>query len=97
MHLLCPEDFDAWVGRQVRVETVPQPIEVTLQRVARAPRLAPEIDFREPFSLFFESPRDVMLLDGTYRFDCGQGGPHDIYITQLHPTATHRVYQAVFN
>ncbi|UYY57370.1 DUF6916 family protein [Sphingomonas sp. S2-65] len=97
MPLLTPEDFEPWVGRRVRVSTVPQAVEVTLERIERRPALAPGLDFREPFSLFFDAPAGVYLLDATYEFDCGKGGPHAIHITQLVPSATLRHYQAVFN
>ncbi|MBI1686130.1 DUF6916 family protein [Caulobacter hibisci] len=94
MLLLKPEDFEAWVGRDVRVSTVPHPIEVTLAAVQRSP--FPN-DIREPFSLIFESRLDISLIDGVYEFDCGKGGPHAIFVTQLKPQPDRRLYQAVFN
>ena len=96
MQLLRPEDFDPWVGRKIRVSTVPSAVEVMLDRVERRPALRFG-DLREPFSLFFQSPMDVYLLDATYRFDCGKGGPHDLYISQLMPMGGCRRYQAVFS
>lgn len=94
MLLLKPEDFEPWVGRAVRVATVPHPIEVTLGAVQRASH---HHDIREPFSLIFESPMTISLIDGAYEFDCGKGGPHSIFITQLKPMPDRRIYQAVFN
>lgn len=94
MLLLKPEDFEAWVGKQVRVATIPHAVEVTLVEVQRASYLH---DLRDPFSLFFESPMGISLIDGNYEFDCGKGGPHTIAITQLKPKGDRRVYQAVFN
>ena len=96
MYLLKPEDFEPWVGRKVRLNTLPNPVEITLARIERRPPLI-GIDTREPFSLFFEAPLAVMLMDAAYEFDCGRGGPHSIMITQLSPTATTRTYQAVFS
>lgn len=96
MHLLTPEDFEPWVGRKVRVDTLPQPVEVTLERIERRPKLRAAVDFREPFSLFFDVPLGVYLLDMAYRFDCGRGGPHTIFIAQLQPSLTSRHYQAAF-
>lgn len=96
MHLLTPEDFEPWVGKKVRLNTLPQPVEVTLARIERHLPLRGH-DVRLPFSLFFESPLGVYLADATYEFDCGKGGPHDIYITQLMPSPTERHYQAVFS
>lgn len=96
MYLLKPEDFESWVGRKVRINTLPASIEVTLDRIERRPAFAAGLDFREPFSLFFTSPMDVYLLDATYEFDCGRGGPHNILITQLAPLRNMRNYQAVF-
>ncbi|WP_200888828.1 DUF6916 family protein, partial [Staphylococcus aureus] len=68
-------------------------------RRASIQRLAPlrGIDVRPPFSLFFESPLEVYLIDGTYDLDCGRGGPHAIMITQLQPHPDRRIYQAVFS
>lgn len=97
MHLLTPEDFAPWVGRKVRINTLPNPVEITLARIERRPPLTREVDFREPYSLYFEAPLDVYLLDMAYEFDCGRGGPHNIFIVQLQPSATARNYQAVFS
>jgi hypothetical protein len=95
MHLMTPEDFEPWVGRLVRINAIPQPVEVTLARLERRP-LFPGAE-REPFSLFFESPDDVYLLDAAYEFDCGRGGPYTILISQLLPKPGRRIYQAVFS
>lgn len=97
MHLLTPDDFLPWVGKTVKVNTLPQAVEVRLERVEVTPRLAQGLDFRQPFSLFFESAPDVVLLDLAYEFDCGRGGPHVIMITQLRPSPDRRHYQAVFS
>lgn len=94
--LLTPEDFEPWIGRKVRINTLPEAVEVTLERVERRGALR-GLDFREPFSLFFDAPMHVYLVDASYEFDCGKGGPHEIYITQLHPSAHARHYQAVFS
>lgn len=92
---LRPEDFEPWVGRKVRVGTVPEPVEISLASIQRRGAFV-GIDVRPPFSLFFEAPLDVYLIDGTYEFDCGRGGPHAIMITQLQPLADRRQYEAVF-
>lgn len=97
MQLLGPEDFEPWVGRKVRINTVPQPIELTLERVELAQRYSGALDFRQPFSLIFEGPLGAYLLNETYEFDCGRGGPHNIFITQMTPTPKSRIYQATFN
>lgn len=94
--LLTPEDFEPWVGRKVRINTLPEPVEVTLERVERRAPFRGIYDCREPFSLFFDAPAHVYLIDTSYEFDCGKGGPHEIYITQLQPSANARHYQAVF-
>ncbi len=93
--LLSAEDFEPWVGRSVRLATVPHPIEVTLLRIARKP-LQPGLE-REPFVLYFQSPPDVILIDATYEMDCGKGGPHNICISQKRPYTDRRIYEAVFN
>ncbi|MEP9357667.1 hypothetical protein [Sphingomonas sp. KR3-1] len=96
MQLLKPEDFEPWVGRKVRVNTLPTAVELTLERIERRPPFARALDFREPFSLFFDAPAHVFLLDETYEFDCGKGGPYNIFISQLQPSANLRHYQAIF-
>jgi hypothetical protein len=96
MKLMIPEDFDPWVGRKVRVNTVPRPVEILLTRVERRPALTPSLDFRQPFSIFFESAQDVYLLDDTYEVDCGRGGPYALFLSQLPPRSGIRHYQAVF-
>lgn len=96
MYLPTPEDFLPWVGKSVRIATIPQPVEVTLLRIDRKPHLLNE--FREPFTLIFQSPESVYLLDETYEMDCGKNGPHNIYISQLQPRPGEpRLYQAVFS
>jgi hypothetical protein len=95
MYLMTPEDFEPWVGRAVRVNAIPKPVEVTLARLVRKP-LFPGAE-REPFSLFFECPEEVYLLDAAYEFDCGRGGPYTILISQLQPKPGLRTYQAVFS
>ena len=95
MYLMKPEDFEPWIGRAVRVATIPEPVEVILVRLKRKP-LYPGAE-REPFSLFFESPEDVYLLNEAYEFDCGRGGPYTMLIAQLQPHSGRRHYEAVFN
>lgn len=95
MYLPQPEDFEPWVGKRVRINSHPEPVEITLTRVLRQPaRLG---DFREPFTLFFESAPDVYLVDASYEMDVGRGGPYLIHIAQLIPKPGCRSYHAVFN
>ncbi len=95
MYLMTPEDFEPWVGKAVRVDAAPEPVEVTLVKVER--HEVYKGSYWEPFSLFFESPEEVYLLNEAYRFDCGRGGPYTILIAQLQPSPGRRTYQAVFN
>lgn len=94
MYLVKPEDFEPWVGRAVRVNTIPAPVEVTLARIIRKP-VYPGYE-REPFILVFESHEDIYLIDQTYEFDCGRGGPYSFYIAQTKPVPGKRLYQAIF-
>lgn len=96
MQTLKPEDFEPWVGRAVRVATVPEPVELVLARVQRHAAL-PTFDVREPFTLWFEAPMEVFLIDETYEFDCGRGGPYAISISQKEPSQGRRLYEAFFN
>ena len=95
MYLMTPDDFDPWVGRQVRVNTVPEPVDITLVGVER--RLFRAGMPRAPFILWFQSPFEVYLLDDSYEMDCGRGGPHRIHISQMQPRDGVRIYQAVFH
>ena len=95
MRLVRPEDFEPWVGRHVRVDTAPTPIALLFARIERMPPIV-GADFREPFSLLFEGSWPELLLDATYWFDCGRGGPHAFHVTQILPKGRTRRYQAVF-
>lgn len=96
MPTLKPEDFEPWIGRQVRVGTLPEPVEITLASVVRLSPFRGKLDVREPFSMLFESPISVYLVDATYQLDCGKNGPHEILLTQLNPLPDRRVYEAIF-
>ncbi|MET3827581.1 hypothetical protein ABIC16_003274 [Sphingomonas sp. PvP055] len=95
MRLVKPEDFEPWVGRRVRVDTAPRPVELVLAQLDRMPPIV-GADFREPFSMLFEGSWPVVLLDATYVFDCGRGGPHAFHVTQILPRGQTRRYQAIF-
>ncbi len=95
MYLMTPDDFEPWVGRMVRVDTLPEPIDMTLTRIQRRP-IYPGLE-REPFILYFEAPWNVYLVDDAYAFDCGRGGPYWLHISQLQPQDNRRIYQAVFS
>lgn len=97
MRLLTPEDFQPWVGRKVRVNTIPEPVEITLDRIELSSRLEGALDIRQPFALIFTSPLNVYLMDLAYEMDCGRGGPHSIFISQMPPLPGYRIYQAPFN
>ncbi len=94
--LMTPEDFEPWIGREVRVSAVPEPVMMTLVRVQRMPHL--KSPYREAFTLWFESAADAILLDGVYEFDCGRGGPYLIHIVRRKEQPDGRFsYNAVFN
>lgn len=97
MQLLTPEDFQPWVGRAVKVNTLPDAVEIRLARVDVLPRFSPALDHRQPFTLIFEAPLHVILLDLPYEMDCGRGGPHTIFISQKPPLSDRRIYEAAFN
>jgi len=95
MALVTPEDFVPWVGRTVRIDSAPHPVDLVLARLDRMMPIT-GADFREPFSLVFESPWNVVLMDTSYCFDCGRGGPYAIHVTQIPPRGRTRRYQAIF-
>ncbi|UYY77082.1 DUF6916 family protein [Sphingomonas sp. R1] len=95
VRLVTPEDFEPWVGRMVRLNTAPRPVEILLARLQRLPPIV-GADFREPFELIFETPWQVVLADDNYECDCGHGGPYFIHLSQILPRKQTRRYQALF-
>ncbi|WP_448662082.1 DUF6916 family protein [Sphingomonas sp. CJ20] len=95
IRLVTPEDFEPWVGRKIRVNTAPRPVEIVLARLRRMPPIV-GTDFRAPFELLFESHWNVVLVDDSYECDCGRGGPYRIHLTQIVPKDRTRRYQALF-
>lgn len=74
IRLATPADFEPRVGRKVRLNTAPRPVELVLAQVRRmapiiiAEAIAPATgaDFRQPFELLFEAPWHVLLQDDSY-------------------------------
>lgn len=97
MRLLDASDFEAWVGKRIRVTAVPNNASVVLEHIEKS--LSPIVidGFRQAFTLIFSSAFDQHLIDGSYEFDCGTGGPHVIFVSQLQPVGNTRFYQAIFN
>lgn len=94
MKLLNPDDFSPWIGKQVRVQTHPHPIEMTLVEIETL-QITPGLH-REPYILYFEADWNIIVQDASYLFDCGRGGPYMIYISRMHSSGRRRRYQAVF-
>ncbi len=94
MRLMAAEDFAPWVGKPVRVETHPHSIEMMLVEIERLPRGA-GLE-REPYILYFETDRTIIVQDASYLFDCGRGGPYMIHISRMAPVGARQRYQAVF-
>ena len=94
MRLMTADDFRPWLGRQVKVETAPYPIEMTLVEIEDL-KIAPGME-REPYILYFETDWHIEVQDASYLFDCGRGGPYMIHISQMSWPGPRRRYQAVF-
>ena len=92
--LLTAEDFEGWVGQPVRLDTRPEPVVIELNAVVR--RLGSRLAHRVPFSLFFRSSWNVILVDGVYVMSCGRSGPYEVALTPITPEPPLRIYQAVF-
>jgi hypothetical protein len=97
MRLLEASDFEAWVGKRIQVTAVPNNVCVVLDHIEKG--LAPIVidGFRQSFTLIFRSTFDQQLIDGSYEFDCGVGGPHVIFVSQIQPIGNDLFYQAIFN
>ncbi|MDQ1159558.1 hypothetical protein QE385_003955 [Sphingomonas sp. SORGH_AS 950] len=97
MRLLDASDFEAWVGKRVQVTAVPKNASVVLDHIEKNAHPIAIDGFRQPFTLIFSSTLDQNMIDGSYEFDCGIGGPHVIFISQLQQIGNSRWYQAIFN
>jgi hypothetical protein len=51
----------------------------------------------EQFTLLFEGPSDLLLLDGTYRIAHRTAGTTDVFLQPAGGDARHRYYKAQFN
>jgi len=94
MDLTTADAFEPWLGRALRVECAPEPVEITLVEIARQPPIA-GLE-RVPFILIFETAWEIYLSDNAYMFDFGLDEPVLIGISQLQPSGQTRRYQAVF-
>lgn len=97
MKLLNASDFQSWLGQKVQVTAIPKNIFPTLCHIDCDYQAIRGLEYRQPFRLIFRSEMPEYLIDGNYEFDCGNGGPHIIFISQLVPRDGFRFYQAVFS
>lgn len=94
--LLTVDDFKPHVGEAFAVHATPEPVHIMLDQV----RVQAGADWlpREPFSLVFSTPWDVLLTEGSYRMKSPRGDLIEVYVipTQTTP-GPRRHYHAVFN
>lgn len=94
--LAVVEDFLPHVGRNLRVEATPAPVEMRLDEILRRP--VASWMAREPFLLVLSTPLTVMLLDATYRMRLPNGAEFEFYLSQTQTAPLpRRLYHAVFN
>lgn len=94
MTMLTPEDFEAHIGTQFRVEGRSDILDLVaieahkIQRPAQPPS----------FTVFFQSPRDKLLPEGLYRLRAENGDIFELYVIPILTLPGDRQdYQCVFN
>lgn len=94
--LLTVDDFKPHSGETYRVDATPEPIGIHLDAVQVG--IAPNWVEREPFTLQFSTPWDVLLVEGNYRMKSPRGDLVELYLipTQTAP-GPRRHYHSVFN
>lgn len=91
---LTVEDFSPHVGEVFAI--VGREDQLTL--AAAEPGRAPGGAVRQPFILFFRSPRERMLPEGLYEFESAGGRRFDLYVMPIiTPPGAEQDYQVVFN
>ncbi|MBV9928786.1 MAG: hypothetical protein JOZ96_27470 [Acidobacteria bacterium] len=95
---LTEEDFKRHVGTKfvVRVET-PTPLELELSEVKSYNPEASEQLGMERFSLYFQSPGDIMLNQGTFTFDHPEMGELLLFVVPIGRDERGFQYEVVFN
>lgn len=94
--LLTMEHFLPHVGQTYRVQAAPEPVDIRLDEVRRSPKAVwmP----RDPFSLVFSTPWNVLLVEASYAMQPHGGDPITLHlIPSLSVPGDRRFYHAVFN
>ncbi|UEM20149.1 hypothetical protein JL100_024220 [Skermanella mucosa] len=93
---LTVETFRSEVGNMFWVDTVPKPVRIKLIRLKEGvPTLR---DFRIPFSLIFATPRDTLLLEGTYDFKSESGREfRQVFMAPIQSSGPMQEYQVLHN
>ncbi|HEV2674547.1 MAG TPA: hypothetical protein VGV37_08400 [Aliidongia sp.] len=91
---LTIEDFSPHIGRVFSVAGREDRLTLVATENGRAPRGSA----RQPFILFFQSPRDRLLPEGAYTVEAEDSGPFDLYIIPIiTPPGAEQDYQVIFN
>lgn len=91
---LTLDDFSPHVGEVFAI--VGREDRLTLASVE--PGRAPGGAARQPFILFFRSPRARMLPEGLYEFESAAGRRFDLYVMPIiTPPGDQQDYQVIFN
>lgn len=102
---LTHNHFKPEVGNMFTLDTVrlhqegdmtPAPVQIKLLRMEEGkPTLK---DFRLPFSLFFGTPRNTLLIEGHYAMTSESGHRFEMHMSPImSPVGEYQLYQAVFN
>lgn len=93
---LTAQVFSTEVGQVFTAETVPDPVQLTLHRLVQG--AVADTAHRAPFSLFFTTPMNVLLLEAQYRLKSASGREYMLYLSPIAPPGDGlRHYQAQFN
>ena len=92
------EIFAECLGTRFRI--LPEsgaPVEVELIEATALPAWSKKPARREPFSLIFRGPRDLLLPQRTYNVEHDKLGTFPLFFVPIGPDPQGLLYQAVFN
>jgi hypothetical protein len=92
------EEFGQYLNTPFRLQVnAPKPIDITLVGVESRPLDPTEEAGMERFSVFFSSPLEFLLPQGTYRVTHPQMGEFDLFLVAVGQEADGYRYEAVYN
>ncbi|MBF0138437.1 MAG: hypothetical protein H7833_01900 [Magnetococcus sp. DMHC-1] len=83
------------VGNVFIAHSAPKPIKIRLCKVVEHKIMSKE--FRVPFTLIFESPKNVFLVEGNYYLTSESGKMYVMHVTPIVSPGKKQFYQAMYN